>query len=83
MAGAKAGEKAPVKWYLKPVPIVIAILIAGPLALPLVWLSPALKGRHKVLITALTLLFTAWLVTSSVKMYESLARQMQELQAAM
>jgi len=83
MSDVRATENSAVRWYLKPVPIIIAILIVGPLALPLVWLSPALKNWHKVAISILVILFTVWFVTASAKIYESLAGQIRELQDVM
>ena len=38
-------------WYFKTVTVVIAFLVAGPLALPLVWWHPKLVTWQKCLIT--------------------------------
>lgn len=54
------------KWYFSTSTIVIAVLIVGPLALPLVWFHPRYKIITKLAVTglviALTILFT-YLVT--------------------
>ena len=68
------------KWYLKPIPIVIAILIIGPFALPLVWMSPALKKWHKTAVTIILVLVTIWLVQVSVSIYQLLMTEMKSLQ---
>ena len=73
------GDKPKIKWYLTPVSIIIAILAAGPFALPLVWMSPALKKWLKVVITAALILFTIWLVKASVDIYRTIFKQMQDL----
>ena len=72
-----------IKWYLKPVAIVVAILAVGPFAIPLVWMSPAFNKWQKIAITALLILLTIWLVRTSVNLVETFKQRMQELQAAM
>ena len=67
------------KWIYKPVSIVIAILVIGPFALPLVWMSPALKRWHKAAITVLLLAVTMWLVTASAKIYSEFLKELNEL----
>ena len=69
-----------VKWYYKPVWVVVAILAAGPFALPLVWFSPALKRWHKVAITIAMVAVTLWLVKATVDIYRLLLKEMTELQ---
>jgi predicted nucleic acid-binding Zn ribbon protein len=50
------------KWYFSTSAVVIALLIVGPLALPLVWFNPRYKITTKVVVTviviALTILFS-------------------------
>jgi len=76
-------EALKVKWYLKPVSIVIAILAVGPFAIPLVLMSPALKKWQKVVLTAFLILFTVWLVKATMDIYRSLLKQMQTIQDMM
>ena len=68
-----------VKWYLKPLAVIIAILIVGPFALPLVWMSPVFKRWQKAIITILLILVTIWLVQVSAAIYRTLLSQMQSL----
>ena len=68
------------KWYLRPIPIVIVILIVGPFALPLVWMSPAFKKWPKVVITIILILVTIWLIQVSVSIYQLLISEMKSLQ---
>lgn len=70
-------------WFLTPIAVIIAILCAGPLALPLVWMSPALKRWHKWLITAIIAILTIWLFKTSADLYKMLLKEMQALQDAM
>ena len=72
-----------IKWYLRPVPVIIAILCAGPFALPLLWISPSFKKIHKVAITALVIIFTVWLVKCSVDLYNILLNELKELDKIM
>ena len=72
-----------IKWYLKPVSVVVAILIVGPFALPLVWMSPAFKAWQKVAISLLLILATIWLVQVSSAVYQQFLAQMQSLRDTM
>lgn len=74
---------APIKWYLRPVAIVIAILCLGPFALPLVWVSPAFKRWQKAAITAILILITIWLAKMTADVAQDVMKRLQELQAAM
>lgn len=52
-------DKQPgIKWYFKPLGIVIAFLCFGPFALPLVWLHPELGTTKKAVITVVVLIVT-------------------------
>ena len=69
-----------IKWYHKPVTVIIAILCIGPFALPLLWLSPAFKKNHKIIITILLLVLTISRVKTSVVLYMMLLERIKELQ---
>ena len=63
-------EKKPVKWYFKTGTIVTAFLCVGPFALPLLWFSPAVNRRMKILLSALMILISVYLwtaISSSLK----------------
>jgi len=72
-------SKPKTKWYFSTPAIVIALLVLGPLALPLVWLHPRYKIITKVVVTiiviALTILFS-YLVTY---IYRNLMEQIEAL----
>lgn len=76
-------KKPAVKWYHRPVWIAVAIFAAGPFALPMVWLSPALKRWHKVVITILIAAISIWLVQATVAIYKSILKEMTDLQNLM
>jgi len=73
-------KKAPIKWYQRPSVVIIAILMAGPFALPLVWKSPAFTKGAKIAISVLIIALTIWLVKASVDIYNVLMKQLQDLQ---
>lgn len=77
------GKQVPVRWFYRPVWVVVAILAAGPFALPLVWLSPGLKRWHKVLLSLITIVITIWLVKATAEIYQALVKEMAELQGMM
>jgi hypothetical protein len=67
-----AEEKQALSWYHTPVGIaLLAVFVLGPLALPLVWRSPAFGSRGRAIGTALILLYTAllcWQVWVAVRL---------------
>ena len=76
-------DKKTVRWYHKPVWVVLAILTAGPFALPLVWFSPELKRWLKALLTIATVLVTIWLVRATIDIYHSVLKEMAQLQSTL
>ena len=63
----KQRNNQPEKWYLKTIPIIISILLAGPLALPLVWRNNRYSRNTKIIITAVVTILTIWIVIASIK----------------
>jgi len=76
-------KNTPVKWYLRPVAVIVAILCAGPFALPLAWVSPAFSKKIKIAITAIVIILTVWILKFSVDLYNILLREIRELQKIM
>ena len=72
-------KQSQIKWHLRPVAVIMAILFVGPLALPLVWLSPAFKKSHKIVITIIIILLTGWLGMALVRLYSILLQRTNEL----
>jgi len=67
-------------WFLTIPAIAVAILLAGPFALPLVWVSGALKRWQKWAVTALMVIFTIWLLKESAYIYQTLLKSLRDLQ---
>lgn len=68
-----------IKWYHRPVIVLIAILALGPFALPLVWMTPSLKPWHKIVLTLILLVLTVWLVKSGAELYGILLKELKSL----
>ena len=79
MASEIEGKRARIRWYFTPITIIIAILVVGPFALPLVWKSPALARWQKIVITLILIAVTVWLVKVTVDVFRALAAQMETL----
>ena len=79
--GVKKEEeiKEPVSWYFKPAAIALAIIAVGPLALPLIILSPAIKTWQKILLSVLLIVFTVWVTRVFMDVYADLMREMKQL----
>ncbi|MBF0428011.1 MAG: hypothetical protein HQL94_03750 [Magnetococcales bacterium] len=60
-------------WYLKKSVVWTLILAVGPLALPLVWLSPHFSRTYKTVLTLLLLLLTAFMIYGGLMMRDKLA----------
>ena len=73
-------EKPKMKWYLRPVMVMIAILIAGPFAIPLVWISPAFKRWQKIAITIVLVLLTIWMFNAAIQLCRIFTAEMKDLQ---
>ena len=63
-------KKEEVKWYFRTTVLVIAILSAGPFALPLVWWHPKYTNVKKIVISIIVLVLSYYLYnafTASMK----------------
>ena len=68
METPEAREK--IKWYYTQPAVILAVIVAGPFALPLVWKSPALKRWNKILLTAVIIILTVWTIKLSVDIFQ-------------
>jgi len=73
--------KKTIKWYYRPAMVIVAILVLGPFALPIVWMSPALKRWQKAVLFIVTLAITAWLIKATADIFQSVSKQMRDMQA--
>ncbi len=80
--GKDFDEKAQpkVKWYFTTYWVVIAFLGVGPLALPLIWYNPRYKPMTKWIVSVVAIIVTIWLCIKSIDLYQSLMKQMGDLQ---
>ena len=76
-------DKSACRWYFRPVSIIVAIFAIGPFAIPLVWMSPALRRWHKIAATLFIALLTIWAVNFSVDLLKIALKEMQGLQEAL
>jgi dolichyl-phosphate-mannose--protein O-mannosyl transferase len=75
-------DKAPAaetKWYYKTPAIVLALLILGPFALPLVWRHPTYKTATKIIVSIIVIAATAFFVYLSAYIYNQLMSQVNAL----
>ena len=67
------------KWYFTTPAVVIALLVLGPLALPLVWLNPRYKIVTKLIVTGLVIAFTILLCYLTMNVYLRLVKQIEAM----
>lgn len=67
------------KWYYSTATIVIALMVVGPFALPLVWRNPKYKLATKVIITIIVIAVTVCLCYLMGYMYGRLIKQIDDL----
>ena len=71
-------SRGDVAWYHKPIWVaVLALFVLGPLALPLVWRSPAFSTAARWVATVLILLYTVLMVWQTILVAELVATQLQ------
>lgn len=67
------------KWYFSNYWVIIALLCAGPFALPLVWFNPRYKPAVKIIVTILLIAVTIWITKQSIDVYRTLKQQLNNL----
>ena len=73
------GGKFKSKWYFSTSAVVVALLVLGPLALPMVWLNPRYKIVTKLIITILVIVFTVLICYLTVNVYIRFMKQIEAL----
>ena len=58
--------KSQSKWYFSTSAVVVALIVLGPFALPMVWYNPNYKKSTKVIISAIVIIVTIFLIIASV-----------------
>ena len=72
-------SKSKTKWYFSTYTVVIALLCAGPLALPLVWFHPRYKIAAKIAATVIVIVITIWSYFVARNLYLQLTGQIRAL----
>ncbi len=67
------------KWYFSTSAVVIALLVVGPLALPLVWFNPHYKIITKVVVTVIVIVVTILCFYLIADLYANLMKQIKAL----
>ena len=65
-------QKPKGKWYFKTSILVIALLSAGPLALPLVWFNPGYSRMKKIVISLIVIVLSYFIFKSFMNAMQSL-----------
>jgi lipopolysaccharide export LptBFGC system permease protein LptF len=70
-------KKQEEKWYFKTYWLIIAFLCVGPLALPLLWISPRFNRRKKIILTIVIIVLSYYLTIVMIKSLKSISRYYQ------
>jgi len=74
-------ETGKVKWYLRPMGIVLLLFfVLGPLGLPLLYKSPNFSKKIKIILTIVVLIYTSYLIITSVEIGKKIYIKMEEYQ---
>lgn len=73
------GEKPGSDWYFKTPAVVIAFLVVGPLALPLVWWNPRFSAPVKIIITLVILVLTYFLFLATAESLKIIQDHFQQI----
>ena len=74
-----ARGRSKTKWYYSTSALIAALIVAGPLALPLVWRNPKYEVATKIIITIVVIAVTIWLCYLMGHMYQNLIDQVNSL----
>jgi hypothetical protein len=78
------GKEEKVKWYLRPLGVVLLLFfVLGPFGLPLLYKSPKFSKGLKIVLTIVVLIYTSYLIITSVKIGKNLYSRMGEFQGTL
>ena len=72
-----------IPWYLKTRSIVIAFLCVGPLALPLVWMTPTMTRSKKIIWTVVSLVSSYFLYVWTMDAFKKFEETYAQLKSMM
>ncbi len=74
-------EDGRIKWYLRPISVVLLLFfVLGPFALPLLYKSPKFSKTLKIILTIVVIIYTSYLIFTSLEIVREFYRSMGELQ---
>lgn len=76
----KMDQPQDTKWYYKPWAILGAILLLGPLAIPLIWKSPRINRILKIVISIAIVILAIWLTKASIDLYGIMLKEIVDIQ---
>ncbi len=74
-------ESTPVAWYLTKKSVFLGLAIFGPLALPLVWMSPKFSRTQRIVLTVITVVLTVLFFKFTAMAVGLLNKQVEEMKA--
>ena len=72
-------KKPPEKKYFKTCFLLIAFLVVGPFALPLLWLNPRFSQKTKIIVSVIVIIISYYLWTMFVNSLNSVSKYYQQI----
>ena len=74
-------EDEKVKWYLRPMSVILLLFfVLGPFGLPLLYRSPKFSKTLKIVLTAVVIIYTSYLIFATLEIGRELYKRIEELQ---
>ena len=70
------------KWYHKPIPVILALILMGPFAFPLLWKSDYFNSFWKIVLTLAFTALTFWFIQITIQTSGELIKIARQLAAA-
>jgi predicted nucleic acid-binding Zn ribbon protein len=75
--GEMLAKRPKEKWYFRTAFLVIVFLSVGPLALPLLWLSPRINKKAKIIISVIVIVLSYYLTIFFINSLKSISKYYQ------
>ncbi|MFA5276254.1 MAG: hypothetical protein WC417_05125 [Candidatus Omnitrophota bacterium] len=72
-------DKMQEKKYFKTSFVIVAFLLVGPFALPLVWFNPRYDKKIKILVTVIIIVFSYWMGMVLLNSINSISKYYQQI----
>jgi hypothetical protein len=77
-------EDEKVKWYLRPISVILLLFfVLGPLGLPFLYRSPKFSKPLKIILTAVVIIYTLYLIFATLEIGRVLYKRLEELQGVL